>query len=431
MTTNKTLSIRRPEDILGYIPHMLGYCPEDSLVAITMQGKILGATLRVDLPIRHSPQVLAGFAERVRSYLISDEEADGVVVALYSDAGWADGAVVRTMVPLLEELRQCLDEVDLTVRDVWLVGKQYWRSAYCTDLGCCPVPGHSVDRIRDSSLSAELVYQGSTVGPPPGAGPGTSSLARHGSLDVEILEAEARYGDRLLSLWRNEQCLDAVLAVWQHVISTQGGGDPLQPAQDARLIGFLRMTLKVPAWRDAVIVMAAAGIESAKSGAAAYGLFDGDGGLDGNGGFYGDGGEGPVFDPCEVGVPAVAATPAAVPSTGSWSAVDVYTYGDVLLGMRPEVPLWPQLHALQQVLATLCVDGESGAVAAAALTIQGWISWCKGSGSIAHASLELAEAACPGYRLAELLSEVLAHGAICEWARRPGSAWRGQHGLSA
>jgi len=418
MTSNKTLSIRQPEDVLGYIPHMLGYWPEDSLVAITMQGKVLGATLRVDLPARHTPQVLAGFADRVRSYLIADEEADGVLLALYSDYGWADGAVVRTMVPLLEELRQCLDEVDLSVRDAWLVGKDYWRSAYCTDTGCCPVPGRSVDSIRDSRLSAELVYQGSMVGPPPGAGPGTSSLARPGSLDAGVLEAETHYGERMLSLWRSERCLDAVLAVWQHVISTRGERNPLHPGQDAGLVGFLRMTLKVPAWRDAVIVMAAAGIESAKSGAAAYGFFDDEGGED------------PVFDPCEVGVPAVAATASEASSAGSWSAVDVYTYGDVLLGMRPEVPLWPQLHALQQVMSTLCVEEENGAVAAAALTIQGWISWCKGRGSIAHASLELAESACPGYRLAELLTDVLAQGAICEWARRPESAWRGRRDLS-
>lgn len=42
MTSNRTLSIHQPEDILGYIPpHMLGYWPEDSLVAITMQGRSL------------------------------------------------------------------------------------------------------------------------------------------------------------------------------------------------------------------------------------------------------------------------------------------------------------------------------------------------------------------------------------------------------
>src|SRR6478672_6700707 len=50
MTAPDHLRITGPEDILGFIPHSLGYWPENSLVAMTMEGKRLGATLRVDLP---------------------------------------------------------------------------------------------------------------------------------------------------------------------------------------------------------------------------------------------------------------------------------------------------------------------------------------------------------------------------------------------
>ena len=50
MTAPDHLRITGPEDILGFIPHSFGYWPENSLVAMTMQGKRLGATLRVDLP---------------------------------------------------------------------------------------------------------------------------------------------------------------------------------------------------------------------------------------------------------------------------------------------------------------------------------------------------------------------------------------------
>ena len=51
MTAPDHLRITGPEDILGFIPHSLGYWPEHSLVAMTLQGKRLGATLRVDLPV--------------------------------------------------------------------------------------------------------------------------------------------------------------------------------------------------------------------------------------------------------------------------------------------------------------------------------------------------------------------------------------------
>ena len=55
MTAPDHLRITGPEDILGFIPHSLGYWPASSLVAMTMQGKRLGATLRVDLPDPETP----------------------------------------------------------------------------------------------------------------------------------------------------------------------------------------------------------------------------------------------------------------------------------------------------------------------------------------------------------------------------------------
>lgn len=412
MTSNRTLSIHQPEDILGYIPHMLGYWPEDSLVAITMQGKVLGATLRVDLPTGTSPHALACFAEQIRSYLVADEDANGVVLAVYTDEGWATGTVAERTLPLLEALRKCLDQVDLSVRDAWLVGSEYWRSAYCPDVRCCPLPGLPVERIKDSRLSAELVFRGSTIGPSPRSGLGKPLFARSGALDAEVLASEARFGERILGGWRSGPCLVAVLAVWQHVLTRALDHDPLQQGNDAVLMGFLRTTLKVPAWRDAVVVMAAAGLESAKSGAEAFGLF------------HEDEAHAP-FDPSELGVSAPHGFPAWSMSSGLDRAAAVHTYGDVLLGMKPAIPCWTHLDALQQVLAGLCVDGEPGVVAAAALTLQGWIWWCKGSGSIAHACLSRAEVAHPGYRLTELLMEILGQGTVCEWARRPSSAWRG------
>ena len=70
MTAPEHLTISGPEDILGYIPHSLGYWPSDSLVAMTMQGKRLGATLRVDLPVSESSREREDFARNVAGYLL-------------------------------------------------------------------------------------------------------------------------------------------------------------------------------------------------------------------------------------------------------------------------------------------------------------------------------------------------------------------------
>ena len=87
MTAPDHLRITGPEDILGFIPHSLGYWPENSLVAMTLQGKRLGATLRVDLPAargRRAPgaRQAASMAGRhshrnVVAYLQADDAADG------------------------------------------------------------------------------------------------------------------------------------------------------------------------------------------------------------------------------------------------------------------------------------------------------------------------------------------------------------------
>src|SRR5512141_2273976 len=115
MTAPDHLRITGPEDILGFIPHSLGYWPSRSLVAMTLQGKRLGATLRVDLPGEGGVPVscgsagLAAFARAVSSYLEADEDADGSLLALFTETDgdgtpWAD---------LLTELENALADAGM------------------------------------------------------------------------------------------------------------------------------------------------------------------------------------------------------------------------------------------------------------------------------------------------------------------------------
>ncbi|MFJ4028386.1 DUF4192 domain-containing protein [Paenarthrobacter sp. NPDC089989] len=441
MTSNETLNIYRPEDVLGYIPHLLGYWPQDSLVAITMQEKTFGATLRVDLPTSNSPRVRAAFAEYVRNHLLADEHADGVVLALYDSAGWDDGSVVCHAMPVLVALQQALETVGLCVREAWLVGDDYWRSAFCTDADCCPVPGLPVDQIRNSRINAEMVYRGSSVGSSPQSRVDPPRLALPGKAPEGVLEAELKFEGQFTGAWRSRLCLDAVMDAWLQILdrpwargeSSLDGAGEVQgfegPAAD-EVVGFLRASLAVPPWRDAIMVMAAAGVRSAKAGAEAFSIFDDDvspslpfdprelGLRAGHdpcgwpGTAFGTGGRGRVAGESEVPQPSL--------DSGHGG---LFSYGEVLLGVQPGIPDWPLLDALQRVLSFLSFDEEESEAAAAALTLQGWIAWCKGSGSFAHACLDRALAAQPGYRLAELLDEILGQGTVSGWARRPDSAW--------
>lgn len=445
MTASDHLKITGPEDILGFIPHSLGYWPANSLVAMTMQGKRLGATLRVDLPdaSRCRGSGLKAFTRTVRDYLKADEEADGTLLALFTGppvertaAGaavlgaapgepWSDGAgdggpEPAALARLLRELERTLGEAGLPVRDAWLIGKRYWRNAHCLDPACCAPPGRPIEEIRNSRLNAELVFRGSSVGAAPRESAPAVLPDQRGP---DVVEAQQAWAREFSGRWRDRAQFGAVLDIWERVLAPSppraGGAPAAGPAGGAAsaagpgpadlpvgLAGYLRATLCVAAWRDAVLVMAAAGRDAAVAGAEDFGMFDG-----------GPGRAAPLPD--LKGFPAAASESAAAPRPAGSNP----GYGDVLLGLEPPVPDWVRLAQLDRVLIRLgnCGGGEARA---AALTARGWIEWCRGRGSFADALFAAAEAEQPGYRLAELLAELGRRGTLCGWARRKEAAWQ-------
>jgi hypothetical protein len=488
MTAPDHLRITGPEDILGFIPHSLGYWPENSLVAMTLQGKRLGATLRVDLPEPGGGpgrrDMLAGFARNVVAYLQADDAADGSLLAFFTDndtdadagslgdaAGWTG---------LLKELELALEAAGLPLRDAWIIGAEFWRNAYCTDPECCGEPGRPVEQIRNSRLNAEMVYRGSSVGAVPGA-PGTQPAPL--PVDPAVCVAECGWAEQFASRRRDRAQFDQVLDVWTMAMqaaigqgdvpvpnpgdlasgatvpdartrgsgtsdagtSGSGTGDPrtaVLPLQfPPELAGYLRASLCIPSWRDAVLVMAAAGRSAAERGAEDFGMFDPEpesAALPGNmpapqlgptrrplSGPMSQGTSGhtarssfgsrlPRPEASAIGGPAAGTVPAAEAVPG---------YGEVLLGLAPSVPDWTLMVGLERVLARLggLGDGES---TAAAVTARGWIEWCRGRGSYADALYQQALQDHPGYRLAELLAELGRRGTLCGWAARREAAWQ-------
>jgi hypothetical protein len=404
MTPPERLTITGPEDILGFIPHSLGYWPANSLVAMTMQGKRLGATLRVDLPGLDSESGLHRFSSTVTEYLEADHDADGTLLVIFSNDGWAEGtcpapgsvpAGAGTLGRLLAALEVELESSGRPVRDAWFVGDAFWRNAYCFDPSCCPFPGRSVDEIRDSRLNAELVFRGSSVGEDPSSAGG--ALAAEVPADLAVMGSEQRWtGEFLLSHGSRPQ-FAGVLDVWERVLAAEPGN-----AIPSELAGYLRASLCVPHWRDAVLVMCAAGRLAAERGAEDFGIFDSAPGF-------------PVAPPPLDGLP--------LPGAEEDPAYPVPGYGDVLLGLAPGTPRWDRMRSLERALQQLGASG-GGEAGAAALTGRGWIEWCRGRGSFARALLDQAAAAHPGYRLAELLSELVSRGTLCGWAGRRDAAWQ-------
>ncbi len=417
MTSPERLTVRGPEDILGFIPHSLGYWPAQSLVAITLQGKRVGATLRLDLP---GPDVLANpakFLRAVRRYLEADKEADGTLLAIFTSNGGA--ASPSRYDGLLAGLDSMLERAGMPVREAWYVGDDFWREVWCLDVLCCPLPGRPIQEIRDSLLNTEMVFRGSSIGPAPEQRqPASAVPALH---RAAVLEAEAVWSAQLDLRRQSRPQFATVLGQWEAVLA-RPAGDLQRPSvhRDA----FLRATLLVPAWRDAVLVMAAAGKTAAAAGAEEFGIFSQDAQL------------GPMAPGAE------QTGPEEVPSAADGSAFPSFAlpdqcgegflmfggqegtpgYGNVLMGQEPAVPQWHSLDALDLVLEHLAMMG--GPPAAAAFTGRGWIAWCRGRGSYSAAYLGEALDIEPGYRLAELLLEMVRRGTLCGWAARKEAAWQ-------
>ncbi|WP_045732563.1 DUF4192 domain-containing protein [Pseudarthrobacter chlorophenolicus] len=421
MTAPERLTVTGPADILGFIPHSLGYWPSDSLVAMTMHGRQLGATLRLDLPSPAGGAAPGRYLQAVRGYLDADTSADGTLLAVFtSDTHVAAGSYG----PLLAGLAPVLDQAGMPVRDAWYVGGDYWRDAYCLDADCCPGPGRPVQEIRDSALNAEMVYRGSSVGPGPerqetGARP-VPAMHR-----AAAMEAEEEWERGLSARRRSLAQFRRVLDVWEDLLARPAA---LPWIPDADRDGFLSASLLVPHWRDAVLVMSAAGRKAAEAGDEGLYIFDDALQLEPisplavpghDAGTSGDAGRpGSAAGECRGLVRLHMAHPAGPESVDG----EVPNYGAVLMGLAPDIPDWAGMDGLDRILAELAaLDGQA---AAAALTGRGWISWCRGRGSYAARHLSDALRAEPGSRLAELILELVERGSICGWAARKESAWQ-------
>lgn len=414
------LSISEPADVLSYIPHTLGFVPHESLVVLTLGNRSLGATLRLDLPGEGQPDPRGNreFAAGVLRILAAEADARAVFLVLYTHAPWT-GPSRPPHRALVRCLEKALAGAGLPVREGWVVGPESWRGYFCTDPGCCPWPGWPLSAITDSTLNAELVFQGSSFDPSLDAAVLRSLPAPPPDAGTAARAAEQRFISALALHWQDEQQFTATLAVWNVLI--QASADHAAGSLQSRpaVTGFLLASLHSRAVRDSLLVLAALDLDAALAGARESGLFHPGGGPP----VLPDGvmASGGTMTITGLGSGAGGrAAPVHVRAAGSPGAL----FRSVLVAGSQEPPDWVRLDTAFRVLSELlsCAAGESEA---ALLTLLAWIEWARGRGSRAHAFLGRCLNRYPSYRLALLLRGLLDHGALPAWARYRSSAWPG------
>ncbi len=390
-------------DILSYILHTLGFQPEESLVLLTMCGKRVGATLRVDLPANNlDPD---GYAAGVCSILASDTTADGSLLAVYTRE-----PLTRTGAPprrdLVRSLTRCLDGVGLQLRDGWLVTDTMWRDYFCADPSCCPPSGHSIESVLTSPLNAELTFRGSSFADSLGAAVESDlPAAWTDPADLAKLcrDEQATLGHR----WTTPNQAAATLRLWDCLLARTASTVPIT---EVGVAAHLLASLVSRPIRDAVLVLAALGWEAAANG------------LEGN--TVRPTGTGPAHLPASartlLGLDPDQPLPVEPMESAQAHARD---FCDVLIGQYRGQLQWGQVDAAHTLFSRLSAVAV-GEPRAALLTMLGWIEWARGRGSRAHVYLGEAMAEIPGYSLAELLEEVVARGMLAEWSRDRDLAWR-------
>ncbi|AJT40760.1 DUF4192 domain-containing protein [Psychromicrobium lacuslunae] len=403
MTAQTPLTIAEPAELLAYLPHALGYFPERSLMVVGLRGKTIGGTVRVDLPdVNSSLEQCREFSETVAECLAVDRLADASVLALFTGVDWLDGED-----PGFDRLMLCLREAlqlrGKPVCQAWWLGERYFRNYLCRDERCCPSPGVLLSKLKSSRLNTELVFRGSSYFSDLSEATQAPTLSR-----VEQLAMYRGFSRNMLRLGEAmaRQPLEHTLSDWSAEMRRLGrartaawGGNRAAggEAQPWERWGGLMAILQCPRFRDAVLLLAL----------------------------------------CD-----------AAPD----QKVEI---ADLLLGNTDFRPPWRTLNGLRQLLRLMSAmhdfvpvlegwgakeDGvseperpqlateqfatELQQAVAASYSLLGWIEWSRGRGSRAGAYLEAALEVLPGYRLAELLTEVLGSGLLCKWAKSAATAWQ-------
>lgn len=356
------------EEVLAYIPHTLGFQPEESVVLISLRpprGR-LGLTIRcnlTDLACSAAPELLSQLARHLRS-----DGAEHVFCAVYVPGTVAQARAdprVRAAVAAVEAAPRMPG-----VRDTWLVTPSGYGGFSCENETCCPPGGRDLRELDSTRVAAELALRGSApkarrrdLVPPRVAGTAArrSFAAAYGRTLDEVDRARDIVGERSAET-------DAPHAAY----AAELYGSLTSPVPKPSGLGRIAALLSVPLVRDAVLLR----LLSPEDG-----------------------------DECAEG------------------ARDGHLDGDLASRISAVLRHGASDPDLEQI------DGAAAVVSAAAAfakpsvradlcAVLGWLSWWRGDGARASVAVQEAMAITPTHRLATLVDELLRRRASPGWTRR-------------
>ncbi|MEU6233223.1 DUF4192 domain-containing protein [Kitasatospora sp. NPDC047058] len=163
----RPVTMRGPADMAELLPYLLGFFPDDSIVAVGLQGPELhqGGVIRLDIP--ESPAQWPAVAEETAALLVGlseqrDRRPAQVLLYLCQDPGNEHGPpVLDRLRPLASELRAEFESRGVGVRESLCVSLGRWWSFLCRREGCCDPAGHPVRQAPDPGpVAAAATFAG-------------------------------------------------------------------------------------------------------------------------------------------------------------------------------------------------------------------------------------------------------------------------------
>lgn len=154
--------ISSPADILGVVPHRIGFHPAESIVVVCLHGRRRrdGLVMRLDL----APTQLDEVAARDLSAKAAHVKSTAAVLVCYTEQAGEGDSLPRQ--GLIDALRQRLASHGIEVIEALLVHDGRWWSYVCENPSCCPPTGLPLPETLTPAAAhyaAEMVADGGAV----------------------------------------------------------------------------------------------------------------------------------------------------------------------------------------------------------------------------------------------------------------------------
>lgn len=242
----QSVRMRGPADLAAMLPYLLGFYPDDSIVAVGLHGPAArqGGAIRFDIPEHPTewPRIAAEAVELLVTLSEQrDQRPDALLLYLVRDPEPGAERVMPQLRPLADHLLEAAGAFGLQVREALCVSGGRWWSYLCTDPVCCDLSGTAVFSGRDPrAVVAAATYAG--LAP---RGSRKAIAAALAPIDAALAEAqrhalEREMGRLIESLTepdgeqREMAAIDRLIA--QAMAESRSGPPKLDDDQSARLI---------------------------------------------------------------------------------------------------------------------------------------------------------------------------------------------------